>query len=264
MAKQFDPFQETFPPEQLAFLSVFPILYELDHHVWHLAWEVFWEEDDSDFEGRCIGPRMFHPHLERMRAILQDQRIVDLERLRQPACLRLSNAAVHKMNEAMSVQTVPSLQEALRAVRDAVEPTANYLRSLTIGALGPFGAFFLLEAVCESRSPMEIAKHLERQWGWGLACWTPDSARLLVENPEATSPLIYFTPLQRSILKALDGRALKKMQLAAEVCGGEANGNLLYRYKDLKSLESKGLVKHARDIGFYRPDAPPPGAVLNR
>ena len=66
---------------------------------------------------------------------------------------------------------------------------------------------------------------------------------------------------QRTILDALDGRALKKQPLAVEVCGGEENGNLLYRPGGLKELRDAGLVAHKRGVGFYRPDHPPPDAI---
>ena len=69
------------------------------------------------------------------------------------------------------------------------------------------------------------------------------------------------TPFQLTILKALNGRALKKMDLAREVCGGEGNGNLLYREGGIRELRNRGLVTHKHGPGFYRPDAPPPNAI---
>lgn len=73
-----------------------------------------------------------------------------------------------------------------------------------------------------------------------------------------------FVPnaFQKQILAALDGRALKKMDLAKEVCGGECNGNLLYRPGGIRELRDRGSVKWKSRLGFYRPDRPPPGTVL--
>ncbi len=73
--------------------------------------------------------------------------------------------------------------------------------------------------------------------------------------------LIVPTPFQRNILRALDGRALKKLQLAAEVCGGEDNGNILYRPGGLRELMDRGVVAMKRGVGFYRPDKPPPHSL---
>ena len=68
--------------------------------------------------------------------------------------------------------------------------------------------------------------------------------------------------LQMKILAALEGRALKKMALAAKVCGGEDNGNILYRSGALDELRKAGLVELKRGIGFYRPAAPPKDKVI--
>jgi hypothetical protein len=66
--------------------------------------------------------------------------------------------------------------------------------------------------------------------------------------------------LQAAILKALDGRALKKQALADIVSKGE--GSRLYRRGGLKELIQMGKVKHASGRGYYRPDAPPSDAEL--
>ncbi len=77
-------------------------------------------------------------------------------------------------------------------------------------------------------------------------------------NDEArrTDEPFIATPLQAAILKALDGRALKKQPLADEVCKGE--GTTLYRPGGLKELRERKKVDHKSRVGFYRPDAPPP------
>lgn len=73
---------------------------------------------------------------------------------------------------------------------------------------------------------------------------------------EKASPFVP-TPLQLAILAALDGRSLKKEQLAA-ACKKEASR--LYRVGGIKELmkEEIGLVAHKPGAGYYRPDAPPP------
>lgn len=62
-------------------------------------------------------------------------------------------------------------------------------------------------------------------------------------------------PFQEAILEALEGKALKTRAL------GQAVGDAarLYRPRGLKELRARGLVKHDNKVGFYRPDAPPPG-----
>lgn len=67
------------------------------------------------------------------------------------------------------------------------------------------------------------------------------------------------TPLQARILKALTNQALAKQALANGVCSGE--GSRLYRNDGIKELMELGLVKNRRGVGYYRPDAPPPGAI---
>ena len=64
-----------------------------------------------------------------------------------------------------------------------------------------------------------------------------------------------LVPLQASILKALDRRALKMKELADEVCDGESSR--LYKNNGIKELREYGLVAHQHGLGFYRPDKPP-------
>ena len=68
-----------------------------------------------------------------------------------------------------------------------------------------------------------------------------------------------LTPLQKSVLDALDGRALKVEDLQHE-CRVD-RPRLYYGNKKrdcgLIELRDMGLVAHKRPIGYYRPDAPP-------
>jgi hypothetical protein len=69
------------------------------------------------------------------------------------------------------------------------------------------------------------------------------------------------SPLQVAIYKALDGRALKKQALACEVCGGE--GTRLYKPGGIKEMMAGEFVVNKPGLGYYRPDAPPPGLVIS-
>jgi hypothetical protein len=118
---------------------------------------------------------------------------------------------------------------------------------------------------CKDTSP-EGAEFARR---YGLAAWVATEFTAWVRAGllalatvirESVGPFVP-TDFQKQILKVLEGRALKKMGLAREVCGGVDNGNLLYRAHGLKELEAHGRVKWKTKLGYYRPDAPPPGAM---
>jgi hypothetical protein len=76
----------------------------------------------------------------------------------------------------------------------------------------------------------------------------------------AALPKLVLSLLQQAIFAALNGKALKKQPLADEVSGGE--GTRLYRKDGIKELIAAGLVAKKNGIGYYRPDAPPPGLVI--
>lgn len=63
------------------------------------------------------------------------------------------------------------------------------------------------------------------------------------------------TPIQEAILKALDGRGMKKQALADIVCNG--HGSRLYRSGGIGELKSREMVLNKRGVGYYRPDRPP-------
>lgn len=67
--------------------------------------------------------------------------------------------------------------------------------------------------------------------------------------------------LQQGILDALNGRAMKKQQLADAICGGE--GTRLYRKGGIKELMEAGLVARKSGVGYFRPDAPPDGLIVD-
>lgn len=85
----------------------------------------------------------------------------------------------------------------------------------------------------------------------------PKTEALMRADPIA--PPFIQTPLQAAILRALNGKALKKQPLADVVCKGD--GTALYRHGDLKELRDLGRVHHKPRVGFFRPDAPPPDSA---
>ena len=88
---------------------------------------------------------------------------------------------------------------------------------------------------------------------------TDDPPKAGSGSPPVRGPFIP-TPLQKAILAALAGQALKKQALADLISKGE--GTVLYREGGIKELRALGLVEHKRRIGFFRPDAPPEDAIM--
>jgi hypothetical protein len=67
--------------------------------------------------------------------------------------------------------------------------------------------------------------------------------------------LLVPAPVQRRILKALEGKALKADALAKVACGGDRSR--LYKKNGLKELRADSLVMHKHGVGYYRPDKRP-------
>ena len=72
-----------------------------------------------------------------------------------------------------------------------------------------------------------------------------------------TQPLV-LTSLQKSILEALNGKALNKDDLG-RAC--KVDPSLFYRPGGIKELRDRHKVEHKHGVGYYRPDAPPPDAI---
>lgn len=83
------------------------------------------------------------------------------------------------------------------------------------------------------------------------------SADDVPDEPIDVPPRRILDAMQRGILKALSGKALKKEELAEAVTGNPCHGNLLYRQRRLPRLLKAGLVIKTPGIGFWRPDSPP-------
>jgi hypothetical protein len=86
-----------------------------------------------------------------------------------------------------------------------------------------------------------------------------EAARAVVERTSviATNKSFVPTARQQEILNMLDGKAKKLSQLADQLKVEESS----LSGRDLKQLREQGLVDHHKGIGFYRPDAPPPGVA---
>jgi hypothetical protein len=83
-----------------------------------------------------------------------------------------------------------------------------------------------------------------------------NAALLRTDNGQA-DPFIP-TPLQKSILHALNGHAMRKEKLAEEC---KVDPSRLYKPGGIKELRDNGKVDRKNGIGYYRPDAPPNAEV---
>lgn len=72
----------------------------------------------------------------------------------------------------------------------------------------------------------------------------------------STRPEDVFVPshMQRGILDALNGKALRTDALASKV----GSRSRIFRRDGIHELRHAGLVSHHKRIGYFRPDAPPP------
>ena len=107
--------------------------------------------------------------------------------------------------------------------------------------------------------------------GWDAAIASGDDAETLKmasDEPDVAEILDVRHPMEIAVLRALNGRAMTKDQLAHEVAGGDSSR--LYARKGskrpgiLQKLTDEGRIKNDRVLGgYYRPDSPPPNLVLN-
>jgi hypothetical protein len=70
----------------------------------------------------------------------------------------------------------------------------------------------------------------------------------------APDPGSLLTPVQEAILEALDGAAMRADELGAVI----GDKRRLYHPGGIKELREQGLVDLHRQLGYYRPDSPPP------
>ncbi|HBO43596.1 MAG TPA: hypothetical protein DD670_06640 [Planctomycetaceae bacterium] len=269
MEEERNVFSGVFTPAQIAAMSLFPVLYVLDHNVWELRH--FFEGSLSCFEqnSRSVqgaGKERYVPrNLTAIKRCLEDVRIVSVRSVLNPDCLNYVEDLVEIADDAILKPGIRKLKKAYTLSFDVSFGTSDFLQQVIGNTLGVAAAYFFYEYATAHGRPDEVDARLWKLLQLGPNAWTEESARILREAMSLATPeQVRCIPshLQKAILKALDGRALKKMALAAEVCGGEANGNLLYRPGGMKELREAGLVQNKRSVGFFRPDAPPPDAIL--
>jgi len=145
---------------------------------------------------------------------------------------------------------VSEICQLLETLQDAQDEIEAHTYDLAERALGQWGAYFFMAnhdevMPCSFEYDPRALEHVA----------------VLYSAPASATGVFVPTPFQTSILAVLNGRAMKKQQLAVAVCGGEDNGNLLYRPGRITELRQNGLVANKRGIGYYRPDAPPLGAI---
>lgn len=109
------------------------------------------------------------------------------------------------------------------------------------------------------RPMQERASKRREEWQTWLAGFR--EYLLGLEDEPGEVELFVPGPVQRRILKALDGKALKVEPLATTI-GVETSR--LYRGDGLDELKEKGLVDHKPGLGYYRVDAPPDFAIKMR
>lgn len=230
------------------FFAVFPAL----DAVWDCAEQVVGNLSD-DRKARHWG----HPTdvrdnenlmywMKGLREWLADERT---KALKQEYILPFAKAAA-LFDEITPGEEVFQILQVIQGLQDAQESMEVYAHDLAERAFGQWGAHFFME--CQDDLPSD----------W-FDCDPRALANIAVLHsaPATATGVFVPTAFQSSILKALQGRALKKMPLAAMVCGGEENGNLLYRPGGIVELRQCGLVDHKHGVGFYRPDSPPKESV---
>lgn len=168
------------------------------------------------------------------------------------AASRHARAPDDEQRPNLTERGIASLEAGWDSLRDLTD-------GLTRRAFGYWGAEFF--SLCRASGVDLLSLYLPHYENDGLA----DLEELLnapdLDMPSSGTarPHLVLTPLQKSILNALDGKALKKEHLAAKVCGGLDNGRILYRAGGINELRKHGFVDHMPTVGYYRPDSPPPG-----
>ena len=168
------------------------------------------------------------------------------------AASRRARAPDDEQRRKLAERGIASLEAGWDSLRDLTDGLARR-------AFGYWGAEFF--SLCRASGVDLLSLYFPHYENDGLA----DVDELLnapdLDMPSSGTPRpqLVLTPLQKNILKELNGKALKKEDLAEKVCGGRSNGNILYRRGGLHELRAHGLVDRIPIIGFYRPDSPPPG-----
>jgi hypothetical protein len=114
-----------------------------------------------------------------------------------------------------------------------------------------------LNVACNDDEWLRISTDAEREFFRAWKHKYPTGTPYTPSSQQQPNSLV-LTNHQCAILKALEGRALKKEELA-EAC--KLDPSRLYRRGYLKELKGARLVLHKMGVGYYRPDAPPPDTI---
>lgn len=170
-------------------------------------------------------------------------------------CLRLRRATHEAIRSLMATDGDHAVWQAVTATTKGYERVEG-AQELRLIANERYGAELTLESAIMLRGV--YARLVEKTSDEADAAPLVDVVAKLGKRDENKPPGQQdkpLTPLQRDILKALNGRALKTEALAKEVCGGE--DRRLYKPGGLKELRAAGRVAHKSGVGHYRPDRPP-------
>ena len=144
----------------------------------------------------------------------------------------------------------PDLSALAGAIADACETGTLLLAvGLRLGVDAKDIENFLLHPIALERTNM-AASECARRIQVRFAAQEVATA----QANRAAAPHLPFvpSPFQKSIIDALNGRAMRTDALAAKI------GDRRKFFREKKELEERGLVAHHQKLGFYRPDAPPP------
>lgn len=200
--------------------------------------------------------------LTRLDALLCQGPLTQLLDSAQPAwlerLLEACRACDHWLNG--NERCVAGAHEDLCDVDAAV---AAWRQALSQAALGSWASHFLeYWWRCDQRGSAEKLRQAFRDSHFGgPPPLTADSIRALVRagaTLQAVGGLdqaLATTPLQRQILRALDGRVLKKMELASRL---RCDSRLLFRPGGIRELLAREMVLSDRKVGGYFRRLPTP------
>lgn len=120
----------------------------------------------------------------------------------------------------------------------------------------PSSADLVNTAMGKRRNERQQLRDLERAVKNGIQAGLKS-----VKDAEPPAPGFVFTPIQKAIWDALDGRAMTVEQLALRVSNGDTKR--LYANGGLKEMKAANLIVLKRCVGYYRPDSPPVNLIPN-
>lgn len=147
------------------------------------------------------------------------------------------------------------LEKSVQLLEQGEETLEQFIQQMAKRAFGYWGARFF-----------SLLKHEEYFREDFVAMMGPNGMQdlhMLLNADDIPDELIdvptvrILTPLQRNILKVLEGKALKKEALADAVCGGVESSRILYRAGGIKELMELGQVENKRGVGYWSCLSPP-------